>query len=497
MTCRPNVLLITADQFRFDAIAAHGNPHVRTPNLDRLVREGVTFQRAYAESPVCVPARAGLLTGQLPHRNGITSNTTPLADGTPTVVRSLAAAGYDTQAIGKMHFTPVRAGHGFDRLWLSEEIPAAPEEDEYLTDLLASGAEHVLEPHGVRHELYYSPQPSQLPAHLHTTAWTGRRTREFLAARTPGDAPFFCWTSFIKPHPPFDPPYPYYLWYDPLDMPDPVRADEELDRLGYHIHNQHRVKWTHPRFDLTRIRVLRAYYYACVSHVDAEIGRILDQLDESGLRENTLVIFTADHGEYLGDHWAFGKRGYHDAAARIPLVLSRPATLPAGAARPALAGLTDVAPTVLAATGADPAGLDPDGLDLLPVATGGQETVRDVLLGQYHVGAEALYLAMNARHKYTYSAADDRESLYEVGGDETADLAGDGRHDAELTKLRDALLDQLSRDGYRRPLDGDGWRRFPRPGPRPPYHDRDVRGRGRQYPVWTDLAELRRDPAGE
>src|SRR5690606_26804564 len=140
---RPHVLLIMADPFRYDAIAAHGNPHVRTPNLDRLVASGVSFRRAYTESPVCVPARACLMTGRLPHRSGVFDNGTPLADGTPTVMRSLAAAGYRTQAIGKMHFTPPRARHGFDELWLSEEIPAAADEDDYLTDLLAAGVDHV------------------------------------------------------------------------------------------------------------------------------------------------------------------------------------------------------------------------------------------------------------------------------------------------------------------------------------------------------------------
>lgn len=486
MTGRPNVLLITADQFRFDAIAAHGNPHLRTPNLDRLVAEGVSFQRAYAESPVCVPARASLLTGRLPHRSGVFSNATPLADGVPTVVRSVAA-GYHTQAIGKMHFTPVRAGHGFERLWLSEEIPATVEEDDYLTDLVAARVDHVPEPHGVRHELYYSPQPSQLPAELHTTGWTGRRTRDYLAEAAGSGQPFFCWTSFIKPHPPFDPPYPYYLWYDPLEMPDPVRGEDEA--LGYHAYRQHRVKWTRPDLDLDRVRVMRAYYYACVSHVDAEIGRILDQLESTGLAGNTLVVFTADHGEYLGDHWSFGKRGFHDPAARIPMVLRWPGRLPTGAAPEALAGLTDLAPTVLAATGAAPAGVDPDGHDLLPVATGESRAVREVWFGQYHAGPLALYCAMDADHKYVYSAADDRESLYRVGSDETEDLSRSPGSGAPLRALRAALHDRFRADGYLEPLDGDGWRRYPPPPPVPLGPDRDPAGRGRQYPQW------RPDPA--
>jgi arylsulfatase len=479
-----NVLLITADQMRFDAIAAHGNPYIRTPNLDRLVASGVTFRRAYAESPVCVPARAGLLTGRLPHRNGVYHNGTPLIDGTPTVVRSLAAAGYHTQAIGKMHFTPVRASHGFESMWLSEEIPASADEDEYLTDLLAAGIDHVLEPHGVRHELYYSPQPSQLPADLHTTGWTGRRTADFLTGI--GDRPFFCWTSFIKPHPPFDPPAPYYLWYDPLEMPDPVRDPRELDRLDYHVHRQHRVKWTRPDLDLDRIRVMRAYYYACVSHLDAEIGRILDTLESTGLRENTLVVFTADHGEYLGDHWSFGKRGYHDAAARIPLVLSRPGRIPQGLGADALTGLTDLAPTLLAATGVGAAGLEPDGYDLLPVATGSASSVRDVLLGQFHVGAQALYCAMDASYKYVYSAADHRETMYEVGSDETRDLSSEPRHRGDLLRLRGALLRRFAEDGYHEPLSPEGWRAYPAPPQAPRGDDRRAEGRGRQYPEWRD-----------
>lgn len=483
-----NVLLIMADQFRFDAIAAHGNPHVRTPGLDRLVNTGTTFRRTYTESPVCVPARAALLTGQLPHRMGVIDNHTTLAADAPTFPRRLTEAGYVTQAVGKMHFNPTRTHHGITNLLLSEEIPDKLEDDDYLQDLVAAGYGHVVEPHGVRHELYYSPQPSQLPEHLTTTAWTGRRTREFIADRaTEPERPWFCFTSFIKPHPPWDPPTPYYLQHDPLEMPDPVRTDEELARLDYHVRAQHRVKWTGPDERLDRIRTMRAYYYACVESVDAQIVAILDELETLELRDDTLIIFTADHGEYLGDHWAYGKRGFHDAAARIPLVASAPGWLPSGHTVDALTGLTDVAPTLLSLAGVPADGLDVDGHDLAPLARGDVDRVRDLHVGQYQERELGLYFVTNGKYKYVYSAADDRETLLRVGSpqDDTVDLSNDPEHAEVLAELRKALISRFQSDGYEAPLDGDRWRRWE--APELPGHpgDRDVTGRGRQYPKWS------------
>lgn len=484
-SARPlSILLITADQMRFDAVAAHGNPAIRTPNLDRLVARGTTFERAYTESPVCVPARAAILTGLLPHESGVFDNGSPLQDGEPTVVRDLAEVGYHTQAIGKMHFTPRRASHGFESLWLSEEVPDSPDTDEFLADMVAAGAGHVLEPHGVRHELYYSPQPSQLPTELHTTTWTGRRTAEYLRARGRADGSFFCWTSFIKPHPPFDPPAPYYLMYDPLEMPDPIRSGEPGEGTEFNAALQHRVKWTRPDLDVDRVRTMRAYYYACVTHVDAEIGRILDTLDETGLANSTLVVFTADHGEYLGDHGCFGKRGYHDSAARIPLILAGPG-VPADAHVESLVGLTDLAPTFRAAAGLTGTASG-HGLDLRALASGAGG--RELLIGQYNEGARGLYFATDGRHKYIYSAADHREWLLEVGTDETVDLVGAPEAAVILGALRTALIGRLRRDGYDEPLEGGEWRRYPTPPalPLPGEGDREPTGRGRQYPSWRE-----------
>lgn len=489
MTSRqPNLLLIMTDQQRADTIGAAGNAVIQTPHLDRLCREGVRFASAYTESPVCVSARAIVMTGRLPHRNGVFDNRYLLPPDADTLPRRLTDAGYFTQAIGKMYFAPTRETHGFSRLWLSEEIPERVEDDEFLQDLHAAGYRHVEEPHGVRHELYYIPQVSQLPEDLHTTAWTAQRTIQFLQERAVQDTPFFCWTSFIKPHPPFDPPAPWYHLYRTTDMPLPVRDRAELAWQTYYHRMQNRLKWMEAFPDDNLLRTMKAYYYASISFIDAQIGRILDTLDRLGLRENTLVLFVSDHGEYMGDHYAFGKRGYHESAAHIPFILSQPGTLPAGEVRSQLVGLADVAATLLAAAGVEVAGLD--GLDLAPVARDAACLTRQHLIGQLGERDHGLYLAMDDRWKYIYSAPDQREILLRYDTEsELRDYAADPAQRQTRETLRGVLLDRFAHDGYTEPLAGKGWQ------PSDPlvapweqfdeFENIDVVGRGWQYAIWT------------
>jgi len=378
----------------------------------------------------------------------------------------LRERGYHCQAIGKMHFSPVRAHHGMHRLWLSEEIPGTPEQDEFLADLIASGYGHVEEPHGIRHELYYVPQVSQLPEELHTTAWTGRKTVEYLEehVRERRDQPFFCWSSFIKPHPPFDPPVPWHTLYRPTDMPDAVRTEDELDRHTYYHRTQNRFKWTDQQPDANLLRTMRAYYASCVSFIDSWVGQVVDTLERLDLRQDTLILYVADHGEYLGDHYAFGKRGFHDPPSRIPFIASWPGQLPQGEVRHQLVGLEDVAPTMLAAADGGPDALAPlrlDGTEVLTVARDARHPGRQVQLGQLAEQARGLYCAMEQEWKYVYSAPDDREYLLHHGpgegracdANECADHAADPAAKLVLERLRAALIERFRRDGYLDPLD--------------------------------------------
>jgi arylsulfatase len=492
---RPNLLLIMSDQHRGDCLdfvaQANGRPtRVQTPHLRRLAAEGVSFPRFYSESPVCVPARAVLQTGVLPHRLGMYANRDVLPAGHPTLASCLAAGGYFTQAIGKMHFRPVRERHGFHRLWLSEEIPWTIEEDEFLRFLVDAGYGHVEEPHGIRHELYELPQPSQLPETHHTTAWTGRQTVAFLREQVrerPGQ-PFFCWTSFQKPHPPYEPPVPWHRLYRPEMAPAPIRGEDELAWLPGALRAR-QAQGHYP--DVGRLATMWSYYFGAISFIDSWIGVILDELERLDLRHNTVVLYTADHGEHMGDHWRFGKSTFYEQSACVPGLLSWPAGLPGGVVRPQLAGLSDVVPTLLDAAGVDPAphGLRPDGLSLLPVARDGAPT-RDVLVGQVGRGPQAHLMALGEDWKYVYLAGENRELLFRSRDEapELRDYLGEPEGRGAAGDLRRALQERYRADGATEALDDaspNGFRLFPtRPEPYRPPAPSGFRQQNEQYARW-------------
>ena len=451
---RPNFLLIMTDQQRWDAIGAHGNPHIQTPNLDRLIDGGVTFRRAYAEAPECVPSRATLLTGKWSHNNGAYSNATPLRDGEWTFARALGEAGYECAGFGKMHFRPVRARHGFERLELSEEVPPSPELDDFLTDLQATAFAHVDEPHGIRHHMYYLPQGSQLPDELHTTTWTAQRTIDFLESRAGGDRPFFAFTSFINPHPPFEPTIPFASRHDPAMMPPPVRGERDREAAWSLLRAQTYTKWMENTGEPLS-QAIKAAYYGSISQIDFQIGRMLDALERTGQRDNTLVVFVSDHGELLGDHYQWGKRSFYDSAARIPFVLNWPGTLAGGGVRDELVGLRDLAPAFLALAGADGDG-SLDGEDLLPVASGEAVAWRNITFGELFDDDRATFMACDGRWKYAYAVNGGREMLFDLESDpdELVNLAGDAAAERERVRLRRELVEFFAREGLTRRLAG-------------------------------------------
>ena len=457
MSSQPNILFILTDQQRGDTVHADANRHIRTPVMDRLCREGVNFRRAYTPSPVCVSARASILSGQYPHNNGCYDNGFPQPLDRPSMMDLLARAGYQTHGVGKMHFTSDgNALRGFESRDTQEELRRNVADDDYLTCVHEQGFSHVHDVMGARGEMYYIPQISQLPARLHPTSWVGDRSIDFLRNRD-DSRPFFMWTSFIHPHPPFSPPTPWNKLYRGPLMPLPKRPDAMEDLWTHFNRHQNRYKYRDAGLDDRLLQVMRGYYWACVSFIDYTVGRILAVLEEKGELDNTLVLWTSDHGELLGDYNCFGKRSFLDSAARVPLLIRHPGRFPAGVVEETPASLVDLIPTFLGTAGADAGDAELDGVDLAGLVGQGQPRT---VYSQIQRGQRGMYMAYNGDLKYFYSAGDEKEYLldHRVDPEETRNCAYNPMYAKAVEAMRSGLIDFYQSEGYTDPLDGDAWK---------------------------------------
>lgn len=456
---RPNILHICTDQQRADTIGALGNRTIQTPHLDRLVREGTSFTSAFTPSAECVPARCCMITGMYADRTGCGSNEQDMVpEDHPTLMSYLSNGGYRTHGIGKCHFTPDPwAMRGFQTRDFSEELPDKLDEDDYYRSLQKSPYSHVMEPHGIRGEMYYTPQPSQVPAEHHPSQWVGDRCLDFIGEQNGNDQPWYCYTSFIHPHPPFSPPNPWHKLYRAPDMPLPYLPENREELLCFINHFQNRYKYRDRGLDLNLIRCIRAYYYACISFIDYQIGRILEALEATGQLDQTLIVFHSDHGELLGDFGCFGKRSFHDASLKIPLLMRYPEGLPAGGRCESPASLVDLLPTFLAAGNIQcPDTID--GTDLIGLAKG--STHRDGVFFHYAGGENALWGKVDSKYKYVWSAPDQKPYLFKRSDSpETTNLAG---QEAGICQSRDEDIRKRA-SGFsfgRKALDTEGkWKK--------------------------------------
>jgi arylsulfatase len=486
---QPNILHIFVDQQRFDTIRALGNHIIHTPNLDRLCSNGVAFTNAFSPSPVCVAARCSMIYGQYPANTDCYANTTMPTDGRTSFMTALTDVGYRTHGIGKCHFTPdTYALRGFQSRERQEEGGAESlDREPYLQELKDAGYDHLLEPLGVRGEMYYIPQPSPLPARLHPTQWIGDRSVVFLEAAAKKTEPWYLFSSFIDPHPPFAPPSPWHKLYRSPMMPRPKIAANHESLLTYVNHCQNRYKYRDQGIDQNLMRNIKAYYYATISFVDYQIGRLLDTLEKNGQMANTLILFTSDHGEHLGDNNCFGKRSMHDASARIPMIASLPGYFENGTTCTKPVSLVDLAPTFLNLAGAKITSHQLDGEDLTAIASG--KTERQYIFAQHaytqnidfanqggktpqiylddpelEVAACSTYMALSEKWKYFYSAPDNCEFLFDklLDPDETSNRAGISFYDDKLKELRSAMHQHLTVSGKTKGIESGNWREFPK-----------------------------------
>ena len=371
-------------------------------------------------------------------------------------------AGYRTHGIAKMHFNPqADALWGFDSRDISEEGARRPNSrNDFHAYLAENGFGHVLEPQGLRSEMYYIPQPSQLPAEHHHTTWVADRAIDFLKGRD-REQPFFLWSSFIKPHPPFESPVPWNKLYRAADMLPPHRPEGFIRLLSYWNHYQNRYKYRDKGYDEMLFRTIKAMYYACISFIDYNFGRILDALGED--IKNTLILYTSDHGEMLGDYGSVGKRTMLNPAAKIPLIMQAPESANPGQRLDTPVSLLDIFPTFAAAAGLDRPPPSPDGTDLFAIEAGNTE--REYTYSQFSEGNTGLYMIAGRDLKYIYSAADRKEWLFDLRIDphESKNWAGNSSYDRQLGALRRTLIERFERDGYDLATDDGEWREFDPP----------------------------------
>ncbi|KQX49248.1 sulfatase family protein [Paenibacillus sp. Root444D2] len=388
---KPNILLITSDQQHWNTIGAF-NEEIHTPNLNRLVREGTTFTRAYCPNPTCTPTRASIITGMYPSQHGAWTLGTKLLEDRHTVGEDFNRNGYQTALIGKAHFQPLRSTEEYPSL---EAYPLLQDLDKwrkfngpfYGFDHVELARNHTNEAHVGQHYAiwmeekgcknwrdYFLPPTGTMdnsilhkwpiPEEFHYNTWIAERSNALLEQYKENNEPFFLWSSFFDPHPDYLVPEPWDTMYDPDQLTIPGITPGEHDRNPPHFRmtqeeNPDFSAWretgqgihgyqSHSMQSPDERKKLVATYYGMISCMDKYIGNILDKLDELGLADNTIVVFTTDHGHFFGQHGLQYKGGFHyEDLIKLPFIVRYPAHVPEGRISPAIQSLVDLAPTLL------------------------------------------------------------------------------------------------------------------------------------------------------
>jgi len=458
---RPNLLFLMADQHRADCVGAEGNAALHTPNLDRVAAEGVRFSCAYTSTPSCTPARAGILSGLSPWHHGMLGYGRVAARYPHEMPQALREAGYHTTGIGKMHWSPQRSLHGFHQTILDES--GRVETKGFLSDYRQWFREYAPDRDpdatGIGWNDYRA-KPYALPEELHPTRWTGDEAVRFLKDYDRPE-PFFLKVSFARPHSPYDPPVRFMNQYAQVDLPEPFLGDwAERDAM-----HGAELDFSLARGDLGKqqARASRQGYYGSVSFLDEQIGRILTVLDRRRLTDDTLIVFTADHGDMLGDHHLWRKTYAYAGSARIPMLLRWPAGMTdaeRGQVRTEPVELRDLLPTFLDAARVPVGESDFDGRSMLMLIGGKNAPWRETLDLEHSTcyWPENQWTALtDGRHKYVYYAPTGEQQLFDLRNDpaEQRDLAKRAKHRAPLAAWRDRMIAHLSERGEPYVVDGD------------------------------------------
>ena len=489
-----NILFIMCDQLRWDYLSCYGHPTLATPNIDALAKSGVRFTRAYVQSPVCGPSRMSFYTGRYVQSHGAAWNAYPLKVGEMTLGDYLRPLGVEAVLVGKTHMRPDREGMqrlgidpnsligvrvaecGFDPYERDDGLhavgpdgrydPQLPRYNGYLNDkgyrgsnpwhdwanATAGDGNQLASGWAMRH----AQKPARVKEEDSETPYITRRAIDFISQAE--DRPWCLHLSYIKPHWPYIAPAPYHAMYGPGDVLPVVRSEAERrdPHPIYRAFMAQRVALSFARDDV-RATVIPVYM-GLIKQIDDQLGQLFAFLSRRGLLETTLIVFTSDHGDYLGDHWLGEKDFFHEASVKVPLIIRDPAAVAdrtRGTTCDELVEAIDLAPTFIEALGSDPALQSHrlEGRSLLPLVHGrAPASWRSYAVSEYdyaiplaaELGIEPrdarLFMVADKRWKYVH-AAGFRPMLYDLRSDpdEFYDLGADPTFEAERQRLAAAL----------------------------------------------------------
>lgn len=467
---RPNIIFIITDQQRYDTIAALGYDFMETPHLDRLVREGVSFSNCHVTAPSCAPSRASLFTGYYPHTTGILKNADTWRHGW---IEDLNASGYHCVNAGKMHTWPHNAPCGFHERYVVENKDRYLEArwffDEWDKALKARGLvkqqrEQYRKRAGYRESL--GAFTWDLPEDLHSDMFVGNTAQWWLRSY-PKTEPLFLQIGFPGPHPPYDPSPEYLSRYAQKDLPlqEVTREDLGSQPECFKAMRVHNTQVDHDSvvhlLEPTREQRLRQrrHYMANVTMIDHQVGRIMATLEETGYLENSVIIFTSDHGDCLTDHGHSQKWTMYEQVTRVPAIVWSPKRFKGGRTVDDLIQLMDLGPTILELACLEPeAGMEAK--SVLPMLEGRDGEGRDyVFAEQARDGnferAAFMTMVRGRRWKLVHFVDDDGDEdagqLFDLTRDpgEMVNLWSDAAHAAKKRELLDVLLDWRMRSGLR------------------------------------------------
>lgn len=437
---RPNVLLIVVDQWPGALLGQAGRRDIETPTLDQLARNGMRFPNAHSECPICIPARRSLMTGVDPRTHGdrVFQPTLPRPD-IPHLAETFHRAGYQTGSVGKLHLFPSRDRIGFEETVLYEEgrpgIGGPDDWDIWLADHGSAGLGYA---HGMSNNSYEF-RPWHLNEDSHPTVWLSRQASRMIQRRDPG-RPAFWHLSYNFPHPPIVPLASYLDLYSEQETEPAIEGDWN-DDLPYAL-AMVREFW--PELRPEQLAAVRRAFYAQCTLIDHQIRLVIGTLREQGLLENTIIAFTSDHGDMLGDHGLFAKRVMLAGSSSVPLLImgaENDERIQHGTVDTRLAGIQDIMPTLL----------DLAGIDCPETCTGRSlisEPPREHLYCEALEGPLAMRMVVDDKWKLIWYPAGNMFQLFDRDSDprETRNLAGDADHAEVLDRLSAVLMSELYGD---------------------------------------------------